>query len=193
MFAKRASEKAVMQPAQKGPKVKLPWISFQLSSAFMGMGSKACVATKVMLESMGFEIPSIPRIARDNRGNLTNLLHVEFSDYSESVTQVKWHKWSRYTRGMPIMCEGYTLHTTVRGFANGFRMEVLKAKLKCFHSLDKYCTCQERHPNNSQGSSSSAKAVDSMVTDELSAIQALYAKKQTSSMEDTRINAQGAE
>eukprot|EP00965_Chrysotila_dentata_P044912 1492078-Pleurochrysis_carterae.AAC.1 len=87
MFAKRASEKAVMQPAQKGPKVKLPWISFQLSPAFMGLGSKACVATKVMLESVGFEIPSIPRIARDKRGNLLNMLHVEFSDYNESVTQ----------------------------------------------------------------------------------------------------------
>uniref|UniRef100_A0A7S4BVQ8 Uncharacterized protein n=1 Tax=Chrysotila carterae TaxID=13221 RepID=A0A7S4BVQ8_CHRCT len=193
MFAKRASEKAVMQPAQKGPKVKLPWISFQLSSAFMGLGSKACVATKVMLESLGFEIPSVPRIARDKRGNLMNMLHVEFSDYSESVTQVKWHKWSRYTRGMPVMCEGYTLHTTVRGFADGFRTEVLKAKIKCFHSLGKYCSCQERNTNQHQNASSSAKAVDSMVADELSAIQALYAKKQASSHEDTRVNAQGAE
>eukprot|EP00965_Chrysotila_dentata_P076954 2540513-Pleurochrysis_carterae.AAC.1 len=94
MFAKRASEKAIMQSAQKGPKVKLPWISFQLSSGFLGLGSKACVATKVMLESLGFEIPSIPRIARDERGNYRNLLHVKFSDYSENTTQIKWHKWS---------------------------------------------------------------------------------------------------
>eukprot|EP00965_Chrysotila_dentata_P203302 6181635-Pleurochrysis_carterae.AAC.1 len=70
MFAKRSSDKAVMQPAQKRPKVKLPWISFQLPSAYMALGNKACIAIKVMLESMGFEIPSTPRIARDERGNL---------------------------------------------------------------------------------------------------------------------------
>mmetsp|Transcript_19877 Transcript_19877/g.42933 ORF Transcript_19877/g.42933 Transcript_19877/m.42933 type:complete len:677 (+) Transcript_19877:247-2277(+) len=194
MYAKRASEKAVMQSAQKGPKVKLPWISFQLSSGFMGLGSKACVATKVMLESLGFEIPSIPRIARDERGNYKNMLHVEFSDYSENATQIKWHKWSRFTRGMPIMCEGFTLHTPVRGFADGFLSKVLNAKKECFHPRDKYCTCEERKPNRtSAGPSTSAKEVDNRVTEELNAIQALYAKKQAASSEAALPNPQGEE
>eukprot|EP00965_Chrysotila_dentata_P200929 6180268-Pleurochrysis_carterae.AAC.4 len=192
MFAKRASDKAVTQSAQKGPKVKLPWISFKLPSAYMALGNKACVATKVILESMGFEIPSIPRIARDERGNLKNLLHAEFTDYSENTTLVKWHKWSRYTRGMPIMCEGYTLHTPIRGFADGFLSKVLKAKKRCFLPLDKFCTCQDLvQTRDFRGPSTSAKAVNDVVSEELNAIQALYAKKKASSIEAILPDAQG--
>eukprot|EP00965_Chrysotila_dentata_P066077 2187746-Pleurochrysis_carterae.AAC.1 len=161
-----------MQSTQKGPKVKLPWISFQLPPAYMALANKECVATKGMLESMGFEIPSTPGIARDKRGNLKKLLHVKLSDDSELTTQIKWQKWSRYTR-CPLCA---------------------RAREKCFHSVDKFCSCQDRDTEREGKSfSSSAKAVDNMVSEEPNAIQALYAKMQVSSSEDALVNTQGAE
>eukprot|EP00965_Chrysotila_dentata_P009270 302387-Pleurochrysis_carterae.AAC.1 len=90
------------------------------------------------------------------------------------------------------MCEGFTLHTPIRGFAEGFLSKVLKAKKKCFHPEDKFCTCQDRNPNNGpKGPSTSTKQVDNMVSEELNAIQALYAKKQAASSAAALPNPQG--
>eukprot|EP00965_Chrysotila_dentata_P064085 2121808-Pleurochrysis_carterae.AAC.2 len=69
---------------------------------------------------------------------------------------------------------------------------VLQAKKECFHPVDKFCTCQDRKPNNSfKGPSTSAKDVDNMVSEVLLAIQALYAKKQAAPSEAPLPNPQG--
>eukprot|EP00965_Chrysotila_dentata_P120049 3970977-Pleurochrysis_carterae.AAC.1 len=99
-----------MRGSQKNPKVKLPWISFEVTPSFLAKPHKACVALQNNLESLGFTIPTTPRLSRDDRGTYSNLLHATFTGYPEKVAEFDWVKWSRYTPGMPVLCDGLTLH-----------------------------------------------------------------------------------
>eukprot|EP00965_Chrysotila_dentata_P094965 3140434-Pleurochrysis_carterae.AAC.2 len=173
-YAKKASNNSIMRGSQKNSKVKLPWISFEVSPSFLSRPHKACVALQNnYLESLGFTIPAMPRLARDDRGTFSNLLHVKLSGFPEKVAEFDWVKWSRYTPGMPVLCDGLTLHCKVRGFDGGFLKTVLPAKEKCFHEVDKYCLCNVKVVPRQGKASSSSAALRDTILQKLSEIAAL--------------------
>eukprot|EP00965_Chrysotila_dentata_P173363 5722713-Pleurochrysis_carterae.AAC.1 len=162
-----------MRGSQKNPKVQLPWISFEVSPSFLSRPHKACVALQNNLESLGFTIPAIPRLARDERSTLTNLLHAKFLGYPEKAAEFDWVKWSSFTPGMPVLCDGLTLHCKVRGLDGGFLKKVLLAKEKCFHNVDMYCLCNVKVVPRQGKASSSSAALRNTILQELSELAAL--------------------
>eukprot|EP00965_Chrysotila_dentata_P088599 2925907-Pleurochrysis_carterae.AAC.1 len=79
-----------MRGSQKNPKVKLPWISFEVTPSFLARPHKACVALQNNLESLGFTIPTTPRLSRDDRGTYSNLLHASFTGYPKKAAEFDW-------------------------------------------------------------------------------------------------------